>query len=56
MSAGKKVVQAAVSVAGVAIGIALYNQISGAAALPAKPVSPVNTTSANHPKTIAAAK
>lgn len=37
---GKKVVQAAVSVAGVAIGIALYNQIPGAAALPVDSVSP----------------
>ncbi|CAD0084612.1 unnamed protein product [Aureobasidium vineae] len=37
---GKKVVQAAASVAGVAIGIALYNQIPGATALPADTVPP----------------
>ncbi|KAH0284145.1 hypothetical protein M436DRAFT_40084 [Aureobasidium namibiae CBS 147.97] len=37
---GKKVVQAAVSVAGVAIGIALYNKVPGATALPVDTVSP----------------
>lgn len=37
----KKVAQAAVSIAGVAIGIALYNQIPGAAALPVDVVSPL---------------
>jgi len=47
MSAGKKVVQAAVSISGVAVGIALYNQISSAAALPVEPVSSSsNATSA----------
>ncbi|KAK6008306.1 hypothetical protein QM012_000209 [Aureobasidium pullulans] len=37
---GKKVVQAAASVAGVAIGIALYNQLPGARALPTAGVGP----------------
>ncbi|KAI5210960.1 hypothetical protein E4T42_03923 [Aureobasidium subglaciale] len=37
---GKKVAQAAASVAGVAIGIALYNQIPVAAALPVEGASP----------------
>ena len=53
MSAGKKVVQAAVSVAGCAVGIALYNQVAGAAALP---VSASNATSPNHTKAMAATK
>jgi len=49
MSVGKKVVQAAVSVAGVAVGIALYDQILGAAALPVEPVSsPSHATPAKH--------
>lgn len=36
---GKKIVQAATSIAGVAIGIAVYQQISGAAARPTNQTS-----------------
>lgn len=56
MSAGKKVVQVAVYVTGVAIGISLYHQISGAAALPVASVSPSNTASQNHKKAVATAR